>query len=183
MAENIAMSENAESFGIQQETAADYARVYELIVAAFNRDNEAKLVEALRRSDAFVPELSLVAKKGNDVVGYILFSKVKIAGHESHRALGIGPVAVSPEFQGEGIGSRLIRMGLKKAKEFGYDSVLLIGSPKYYPRFGFRPASNWNITTSYNEPTATFALELREGSLSGVSGLAQYAPEFALNDC
>src|SRR5207249_7860944 len=126
-------------------------------------------------NDAFVRELSLIGKRGNEVAGYILFSKVKISGHENHRALAIGPVAVKPGFQGQGIGSRLIRTGLRKAAELGYDSALLLGHPEYYPRFGFKPASNWNITTSYNAPAATFVLELKKGSLTGISGLVQYA--------
>ena len=176
--------ENADAVEIQQETAADYSKVRVVNVAAFKRDNEANLVDALRNNnDAFVRELSLIANRGNEIVGYTLFSKIKIAGHENHRDLALGPVAVKPEFQGQGIGSQLIRTGLRKAAELGYDSVLLLGHPEYYPRFGFKPASHWNITTSYNAPAATFLRELREGSLIGISGLVQYAPEFALNGC
>src|SRR5213080_2415966 len=99
------LGENAHAVEIQQETAADYSKVRIVNVAAFKRDNEANLVDALRNNnDAFVRELSLIGKRDNEVAGYILFSKVKISGHENHRALAIRPVAVKPGFQGQGIG-------------------------------------------------------------------------------
>ncbi|HWP61370.1 MAG TPA: N-acetyltransferase [Candidatus Paceibacterota bacterium] len=171
------------STAIRPETALDYRAIFDLNVSAFGREKEAKLVEDLRRSGAFVPELSLVAQQDGKIVGYILFTKIEFVEHREHRGLAIGPVAVAPTMQKQGIGSLLIREGLKRANELGFDSVLLLGSPAYYPRFGFKLASEWNITTAYNAPGETFALELHDHALQGISGVAQYAKEFALNDC
>jgi len=168
---------------VRLEAASDQSAVFRVTAAAFGREKEARLVDALRVSDAFVPELSLVAEKDGTIAGYILFTKVEFTRDPSHRGLAIGPVSVAPDMQKLGIGAELIKTGIGKARKLGFDSVILLGHPEYYPRFGFVPASNWNITTSYNAPNATFALELRQGALDHTAGEARYAKEFALNGC
>jgi putative acetyltransferase len=168
---------------VRLEAAADQLAVFRVNAAAFGREKEARLVDALRLSDASVPELSLVAEKNGVIVGYILFTKVEFTSNPDHRGLAIGPVSVAPDVQKLGIGGELIKTGIEKARKLGFDSVMLLGHPEYYPRFGFVPASNWNITTSYGAPNATFALELKQGALDHTAGEARYAKEFALNGC
>ena len=168
---------------VRSETAADQSAVFDVNTAAFEREKEARLVNALRASDAFVPELSLVAEKDGAIVGYILFTQMEFTNNSNHRGLAIGPVSVAPNMQRLGIGAALIKIGIEKARKLGFDSVILLGHPDYYPRFGFLPASNWNITTPYNAPHATFALELKQGALDRAQGEARYAKEFALNEC
>jgi len=175
--------ETVPEVAIRSETAADQMAVFDVNAAAFGREKEAQLVNALRASDAFIPELSLVAEKDGAIVGYILFTKVDFINNRNHRGLAIGPVSVAPRMQGLGIGAALIKVGIEKARKLGFDSVILLGHPEYYPRFGFLPASKWNITTSYNAPNATFAFELKPSALAHVNGEARYAKEFALNDC
>ena len=165
---------------IRKEDANDWQAVFDLNVHAFGQKNESKLIEALRISDVFVPELSLVAEKDGKIVGHILFSKIKIVGNNIHDSLALAPVAVNPDSQKQGIGSMLVEAGLKKAAELGFDSVVVLGHKQYYPRFGFRPASEWNIITEYNLPESTFALELKAGALKGVSGKAEYPKEFSI---
>jgi len=162
---------------IRTETSDDYKVVFDLNVKAFGQENESRLIEALRKSNAFVPELSLVAEVDGKVVGHILFTKVTI-GDSKHEGLALAPVAVAPDAQRQGLGTRLVEAGLKKAAELGFDSVVVLGHENYYPKFGFKSASNWNITTGYNSPESTFALELKNGALEHVSGLVEYPKEF-----
>ena len=168
---------------IRQETRTDYPAVFELNRQVFGKENEPRLVEALRKSKAFVPELSLVAEEDNQIVGYILFSKITIHGEKQHESLAVGPVAVKPELQRKGIGKMLMQTGIRKATDLGFDSILVLGSKDYYSRFGFKSAGDWQIATEYNDPDSTMILELRPGVLTNVSGIAEYPPEFAENNC
>lgn len=127
---------------IRTEDKDDYAAVFQLNVAAFeNREYEARLVETIRKSGGFIPELSLVAQEDDLLVGHALFSKAELVdGTHSREVIALAPIAVVPERQRQGIGGRLIREGLRRCADMGYELVFLIGYPTYYPRFGFEPA-------------------------------------------
>ncbi len=87
-----------------------------------------------------VPYISLVAEVGGEVVGHIFFSPVKVESADSaHDAIALGPMAVLPEFQGRGVGSRLVREGLEECLKQDHEVVFVLGHPEYYPRFGFEP--------------------------------------------
>ncbi len=122
--------ESLVELSVRAETAADKSAVYDVNVAAFGREKEARLVDALRASGAFVPELSLVAERDNKIVGYILFTKIDMREHPEHRCVAIGPVSVDPTAQKQGIGAALINSGIEKARALGYDSVILLGHPE-----------------------------------------------------
>jgi len=166
---------------IRQETKNDFPSVYDLNKSAFGQENESKLVEALRESDAFIPELSLIASLDNKIVGYILFTKIKIKddfGNEND-SLALAPISVSPTLQKQGIGGQLIKYGLIKARELGHKSVIVLGHEKYYPRFGFIPADKWNIKAPFDVPINVFmGMELVEDGLKDVKGTIQYPKEF-----
>lgn len=170
---------------IRQENKKDYIKSENVVIEAFKSKEgvvpeEKDLVAKLRKSKAFIPELSLVAEFNRKIVGYVLFTKLIIKdGAKEEISLALAPVAVLPEYQNKGIGSRLIVEGLKKAKELGYKSVIVLGHAEYYPRFGFKPASNWNIKPPYNWPDESFmALELEDESLKNVKGTVIYPKEF-----
>lgn len=166
---------------IRQEQDSDHKSVFALNRNAFGREDEAKLVEALRGSDAFIPELSLVAWAGKRIVGHILFSRVIIRNStdEVFHSLSLAPMAVDETFQNRGIGSLLVNAGFKKATEIGYGSVIVLGHSHYYPRFGFEPAAPLGIRSPYDVPENAFmAIELVSGSLDGVSGTVEYPKEF-----
>jgi predicted N-acetyltransferase YhbS len=136
-------------------------------------------VNRLRKSPAFIPELSLVAENNGNILGHILFTKIKIGGCPS---LTLAPVAVLPAYQKQGIGGKLIEEGHRIARELGYGSIILVGHPDYYPRFGYTPASKWNIQAPFEVPDEAFmVLELREDGLKGISGMIEFAPEFFEN--
>jgi len=165
---------------IREEIHRDHETVYRLHELAFKQANEAELVKALRKSRAFIPGLSLVALHHEAIVGHILFTKILIKNSVTvYESLALAPVSVHPDHQRTGIGSALIRAGLQKARELGYNSVIVLGHEHYYPKFGFLPASGWEIRAPFEVPSAAFmALELRPGGLSGVSGTVEYAREF-----
>ncbi|ORX92820.1 acyl-CoA N-acyltransferase, partial [Basidiobolus meristosporus CBS 931.73] len=161
---------------LRQETAADYDAVYNVNKLAFNGLDEADLVNRLRTSEAFVPELSLVAVENSTVVGYILFTKVTIG---SYISLALAPLAVHPDCQKKGIGKLLVNEGHSRAKQLGYKSVIVLGHEHYYPKFGYLPATEWNIHSCFNAPVTHFrALELVPNGLENVSGEVIYAKEF-----
>lgn len=167
---------------LRQETPEDYEEIFELNRIAFRQDNEAKLIEALRKNPAvFVPGLSIVAALDNGIVGHILFTRISIKDESGalHKSLGLAPMAVRPEFQKKGIGGRLIRNGLEAAKELGFKSVIVLGHEHYYPKFGFEPAGKWNIKAPFEVPGNAFlAIELVKGGLKNVSGTVIYPEEF-----
>jgi putative acetyltransferase len=165
---------------IRSETPQDAAGVERVNREAFGREQEGLLVTAVRLSDVYVQDLSLVAERDGAVVGHVLFSRVRLEGSDVERELlALGPVAVAPPCQRQGIGAALIRAGLERATELGYDGVVLIGHPSYYPRFGFRPARDFGLRTTFAVPDEAFmALPLREGGLEDSAGTVVYSPPF-----
>jgi putative acetyltransferase len=145
--------------------------------AAIRAVNE--LVDALRDNDA--PLLSFVAESEGQVVGHILFSPVTLHGDGApFNAVGLGPLAVRPDRQGLGIGSRLVESGLEACRQAGYDAVFVLGHPTYYPRFGFVPTQPLGIRCEFDAPREAFmVIELREGAVAGRKGTVKYLPEFS----
>ncbi len=102
-----------------------------------------------------------------------------LSDHPDLEAMGLGPMAVMPDHQRQGIGSALVRAGIEHCKQLGCDAVVVLGHPEYYPRFGFTPASRFGIKSEYDVPEDVFmALELRPGTLKGRSGTMAYHPAF-----
>jgi putative acetyltransferase len=166
---------------IRPEMPDDHAAVYEVNRLAFGQDNEAELVNRLRQSPDHVPELSLVATVAGEVVGHILFSRITIeTAHGSAPTLILAPMAVHPDHQNRGVGSALVREGLQACKRLGHTSVLVVGHPDYYPRFGFRRASQFGIAPAFAAPDEAFlAIELVPGALAPTPGIVHLPPEFA----
>jgi putative acetyltransferase len=163
---------------VRPEEPADLDAIRRVNERAFEGSAEADLVEALRAKGAVT--LSLVAVGDGRVVGHILFSPVRIESSSgSAAALGLGPMAVLPELQRQGIGSLLVRSGLDACRDSGHEGVVVLGHPLYYPRFGFVPASRYGITSPWDVPDPVFmAIELRPGALRNRAGVARYQPEF-----
>lgn len=165
---------------VRPERDEDRAAVRAVNEGAFGRPDEADLVDALRAAGR--ASLSLVAAEAGRVVGHILFSPVTIepvGGGDPVPALGLAPMAVRPELQRKGIGSRLVRAGLEGCRFLGHERMLVLGHPEFYPRFGFVPASRFGLSCAWDVPNDVFmALELRPEALSGLAGHVRYAPEF-----
>ena len=169
-----------ERIQIRPEEDSDRAAIYEVNRLAFGRASEARLVDTLRASEHYVPGLSLVALKGNEIVGHILFTKLCVKSKSGDfTALALAPMAVRPDLQKHGIGSGLIAEGLKACKALGYKAVIVVGHPGYYPRFGFSSARAKGLKTTLPVHDEAFmALELAPGYLDGTGGLVVYPSEF-----
>lgn len=163
---------------VRQETEQDIPLVRKINELAFGQPNEANLVDALRKT-AF-PYISLVAVEQEDVVGHIFFGPVTVEAPDSVVvALGLAPMAVLPQFQNMGIGSLLVREGLKECRRIGHNVVFVLGHAEYYPRLGFVPAKTKGLTCEYPVPDELFMVaELAQGALMGMKGLVKYHPEF-----
>jgi putative acetyltransferase len=172
------MSSARQTVIIRREEPGDAAAIRQVNERAFGQPAEANLVDALRRHNKVV--LSLVAVLNDQIIGHILFSPVSIESEGgSLSAVGLAPMAVLPEYQKQGIGSWLIRVGLDECRQAGHPVVIVVGHAEYYPRFGFVPASKYGLKCEYNVPDDVFlALELREGALLGRAGVVKYQPEF-----
>jgi putative acetyltransferase len=152
--------------------------IHQVNEQAFGRPHEANLVDTLRARGKAV--LSLVAVEGERIVGHIFFSPVAIEiGDRILPALGLAPMAVVPERHRRGSGSRLVKAGLAECRNVGYDCVVVLGHPTYYPRFGFVPASRYGLKSEYEVPDEAFMiLAWGEGALKDQGGLVRYQPEF-----
>lgn len=162
---------------VRREEERDRSGVYTVNSAAFQRLDEANLVDVLREEAE--PVLSLVAEDDGGIVGYIMFSPVVLTGNPDCKVMGLGPMAVLPERQRAGVGSLLVTSGLNVCQELDFGAVVVLGHPDYYPRFGFLPASRYALDCEYDVPDEAFmAVELIPGYLRSVSGTAVYHDAF-----
>lgn len=157
---------------IRAETATDFAAIHAIEEAALAHPGEARLVDDLRNAGDMV--LSLVAVEDEQIVGHVAFSKMRAP----FRALGLGPVAVLPERQRTGVGSKLIREGLKRAEAERCQGVFVLGDPVYYTRFGFNVSKASAFQSVYSGPYL-MVLALGGDELPARRGRIEYAPAFA----
>ena len=145
---------------IRQAEEKDWAAIYEVVREAFSSaehadGNEQDLVNALRRGEAFIAELSLVAEANGKIIGHIMFQR-------------------------QGVGSALIRKGHEIAKELGYAYAVVLGSEKYYPRFGYVPADALGIAAPFDVPKANFMAYKIGDKAAAIHGMMEYAKEFGI---
>lgn len=167
---------------IRQENKDDYIEVYNVVKEAFKKadhsdGNEQELVNALRKSKNFIPELSLVAIEDDKIVGYILFTKVEIG---KNIEIALAPLAVLPEYQRQGVGKKLIEVGHSIAKKMGYHYSIVLGNEKYYSKFGYVSAIQYDIKSPFDVDSKNFmAIKLNDLKRK-ISGTVKYAKEFGI---
>ena len=145
---------------------------------SFERANEADLVEQLQRDGNVLA--SCVAVSNHEIVGHILFSRVTIEGAAGGiPSVALAPMAVLPSHQRRGIGSDLVRFGLQELRARGEPSVVVLGHPGYYGRFGFSSALARRLVTPF-PPDAFMAMALIPGALDDVAGAVTYPRAFGL---
>lgn len=164
---------------IRFEKSGDRPSIRALNEEAFGQSAEADLVDELRR--ACQSAISIVAVEDEIVVGHIMFSPVTITdGERILEGMGLGPMAVRPNRQRQGIGSRLVTRGLEIIKDRGYPFVIVLGHPEYYPRFGFVPASLFDVKCQWDGiPDNAFMIFVLDQDMAGnIRGVARYREEF-----
>ena len=167
---------------IRQEQPSDYAAVYEVVKTAFataehSDGTEQDLVEALRHSPSFIPELSLVAVLDGKIVGHVLFTKVTVGGRTE---LALAPLSVLPACQRQGIGQALMAEGHCIAKRLGFDYSIVLGHPGYYPKAGYRPASLYGIKAPFEVPDENFMALKLSSSAEPIHGTVEYGKSFGI---
>ena len=163
---------------IRPEVPGDAAAIHQVNTLAFGQPQEADLVDALRRHGGLT--ISLVAVQDGRIVGHIAFSPVTITSDTATMdAIGLAPMAVLPEYQRLGIGSKLVEAGLHACHNTPYGVVVVLGHPHYYPRFGFTPAKPHGIVWEHDVPEEVFMVkEIKAGALAQTQGVVKYRPEF-----
>jgi putative acetyltransferase len=163
--------------GVRPERSEDYAAVRELLLAAFGPGSgEADLVDALRAVGDHMPDLCLVAVEGDAVVGHLFFSVARLASGDE--VLALAPMAVTPDRQRDGIGSRLVEDGLQRASATAFPLVVVLGHPGYYPRFGFEPAGAYGVRAPWDVPAEAWMVLRLPAYRPEARGLVSYAAAF-----
>jgi len=139
---------------IRQERQEDHPQIRDLVRDAFalarhSDGDEHNLIEKLRLSPEYIPELSLVAVSGDIVLGYIMFSKISVGQSD---AVALAPLAVRPDRQRKGIGKLLVAAGHEQARRMGYPCSVVLGDPLYYSGFGYVKASDYGIIAPFDVP-------------------------------
>lgn len=164
---------------IRPETPEDYAAIYALTEAAFAEmehadGDEQDVAPLLRKKEGFRPELSLVAECDGQIVGHILFTEITIGGDA---ALCLGPIAVLPELQGQGIGAALMEKGHEAARALGFSACVLAGHETYYPRFGYVTAGEYGIVLPIDAPETCKMVKFLQEDGKQLRGTASIPPE------
>ena len=165
---------------VRPEQPADFEAVQQTVHLAFGRVNEAELVERLRESQYYVPELALVAEHDGDIVGHVMLTYVELRDSDSSAAvLSLAPLAVRPEAQHQGVGAALVDAGLARAQARREPLVVVLGHPRYYTRFGFEPARPHGIDPPPpGVPDEVWLVKLLAGYDGRPRGQVVYPPAF-----
>lgn len=164
---------------IRQEQPQDYDIIRELVKSAFataehTDGNEFLLVDHLRKSDGFIPELALVAEEENQLIGHILFTKIKVGESEG---IALAPLSVLPTFQKKGVGTALMHHAHTIAKNMGYEFSVVLGSETYYPRVGYQMASTFGIEPPFDVPSENYMVLFFSGTPRRIDGTVAYVKE------
>jgi putative acetyltransferase len=175
----------AESVAYRAERAGEEAEVRAIVERAFGEPVIGELVDRLRASPDWIDGLSFVAEADGRIVGHILFTRSLLdAPRRLVDVLVLSPVSVAPDHQGRGIGSALIRHGLEKVAHRSEPLVFLEGSPRFYRRFGFEPATGHGFRRpSLRIPRPAFQVIRQATHESWMTGTLVYSRVFWDLDC
>lgn len=167
---------------IRPEMPAEYSELHDFVRDAFatakvSNGDEQNFVDRLRDPATYLPDLALVAIEGDEIVGHVMATRTAIDTAQGPREILLfAPLAVGRSHRRRGLGARLTREVLERARAAGFDAVTLVGDPAYYGRFGFRPAADFGVADTNGIPAQYVQmLELVPGALAGVGGTITYA--------
>jgi len=159
---------------VRPELPKDVADIKLVLCACFPTDAEARLVDLLRRAGKLT--VSLVAEVEGCIAGYVAFSPVSVAS--GNAGVGLGPLAVQPAHQRQGIAASLVTASLAACRELGFGWGVVLGDPNYYSRFGFCTAADFGLSDAFRGGPDFQVIELIPGHIPKGEGLVRYAPEF-----
>ena len=160
---------------IRTEHEKEFNQIYDFVRIAFETaqvsdGNEQNFVNELRASENYIPELALVATDNKQLIGHIMLTKFAFKG-----MLLLAPLTVKLDYRHQGVGTKLVQKAFELAKEMNYTSVVVLGDPDYYGRFGFKPSVNFGITCTNEIPSEYVQIvELQEGALDSVNGTISF---------
>ncbi len=164
---------------IRKEIFQDIDAIRAINEQAFGQPQEANIADKLRTNCERL--ISLVALQDEKIIGHILFSPVTIEGSFGIlKGMGLAPMAVLPQFQRQGVGSGLVQAGIESLRKSKCPFIIVLGHPKYYPKFGFEPASRYGIKSQWEgvPDNAFMILWLDKTMTNHASGVAKYRDEF-----
>lgn len=175
---------------IRNEEEKDYKIVEEITRKAFYNMYipgcfEHYLVHIMRDHEDFVPELDFVAELGGEVIGNIMYTKARLVGEngEKKEILTFGPISVAPQYQRRGYGKTLMERSFEKARELGYDTVVIFGSPANYVSSGFKSSKKFNVCVEGGKfPSAMMLKELVPNVLDGRRWTYHDSPVMAISE-
>lgn len=165
---------------IRQETKTDYQEIYDLVQTAFKTakvadGDEQDFTVRLWNSENYIPELGLVAEQEGKLIGHILLTRMYVIQEDGSKfeSLLVAPLSVLAEYRDLGVGSALIREGLRLGGEMGYKAAFLCGDPNYYHRFGFKSISEYGLTNPEIPEPYVMGYELMPAALDNVTGVVK----------
>ena len=175
---------------IRNEKSSDYRKTEEITREAFWNlyfpgCNEHLIVHNLRDSKDFIPELTFVIEKDDEIVGSIFYSHSKVVkkNGEEFKTISFGPVCILPKYHRQGLGRQLITHSIEKAKELGFSAILIGGYPHHYKPYGFEGSKKYNVSMADgNFYTGIMMLPLFDGALNGVSGIACFSEDIEIDE-
>ena len=161
---------------VRSEMQSDIPAIRAVQLATFPTRAEADLVDALRATEQL--SVSLIAERDREILGHVAFSPITLNGQDS-KGIALGPMAVSPAFQRQSVGTALLRAGLQTCTTGGFGFMVVLGHPAYYERFGFVRGSRFGFENEYGVDEAFMVRELAPDGLPASGGLVQYAGAFS----
>lgn len=167
---------------VRREHASDYDEVYQVVRIAFESaehsdGNEQDLVNALRNGNAFIPDLSLVAEEDDKIIGHIMFTRAYV---NDSCVLVLAPLSVLPHYQNKGVGSALISEGHRIASSLGYEYSVVLGSPTYYSKFGYKSARKYGIIPPFDVSDEYFMAYQLNNHAKSLDGVLIYPNDFGI---
>lgn len=167
---------------IRPERPEDYQQVRELVrdtfaLAEHSDGDEHNLIERIRLSPDYIPDLSLVAVSDDIVLGHIMFSRISVGQSE---AIALAPLSVRTDWQRKGIGKLLVTAGHRQARKMGYSCSVVLGNPDYYSKFGYERASNYGIIAPFDVPSEYYMVSKLDKNRNLPKGYVEYSDAFGL---